>query len=131
MHQFGAREFSFDIDSGWGMFLPAEGSPLDLEELKRSVQETGFELLELELRLRGALASARDAEGGARPAVRVASTGQRFLLFAGDTEAERSAYARLTEWLGDSPPVVEVLGRARAHPGADAGLSVREFRLLE
>ena len=67
-------------------------------------------------------------------AVRPAKRGrklQRFLLHAGVTDVERSAYARLTEGLGDSQCAVEVYGRAHAHKTAEAGLSVQDFQWLE
>ena len=123
----GAPDFSFDIDTGWGTLVPEAERPLDLEALDQAVQQAGFELLELELRLRGALSSVPDPEGGERPAVTIAASGQRFLLHAGATDDERDVFARLEAELGDSPRAVEVYGRA--HGGA--GLSVQDFQWLE
>lgn len=127
MRQVGARNYQFDIDTGIATFLPQVGGPLDLTAVEAAVTEAGFGLLWLDLELLGELSRTQDGDGSAQPALTVGTTGQRFLLYPGESDEEREGYARLTQWLDQPEQAVTVRGRAHAHRTALPALTVREF----
>ena len=126
----GVRNYGIDIDSGVATFLPKAGEPLDLAAVKEAVYQAGFELLWLELEVQGTLSRARDPDGDERPGLTVASTGQRFLLYPGESEQERAGYARIVEWLDAPESQVVIHGRTHSHTGGPPALTVREYRML-
>ncbi len=129
--RFGARDFKFDIDTGVGSFLPAEGKPVDIPEIQAAVKESGFVLLWLEAQVRGVLQGGMDPTGSSRPALRVEETDQLFWLTEGTTKEEREGYSRLREWVNGPSRHVVVRGRAHSHVGSPPGLTVRNFRLVQ
>ena len=128
--QLGVRNFGLDIDSGVATFLPKAGEPLDLAAVKDAVYQAGFELLWLELDVRGSLGRRTDPNGEERPAVRVADTGQTFLLVAGDSGQDRDAFGLVLEWLDDASSAVVVRGGAHSHPGGPPVITVQDFRVV-
>ena len=127
----GVRNFGLDIDSGMATFLPKAGEPLDLAAVEQAVYQAGFEPLWLELEIQGTLSNSIDAEGNERPSLTVASTGQRFLLYAGESEEERTGYSHLVEWLDAAERDVVVRGRAHSHSSGPPAVTVQSFRVLD
>ena len=131
MRQFGARAFDLDIDTGTGILLPPLGEPLHPDQLKEAVKKAGFELLGLELEVRGRLGYVRLPNGDELPAVEVESTGQSFAILAGDSDREHEAWARLSPRLENPDSSVSVRGRVHRHEGGPTGIFVNDFRMLD
>lgn len=129
MRRSGARDFTFDIDTGVGSLLLLESKPVDFGAIQNAVKDSGFDLLWIEARVRGILRTVSDSSGAVRPAVEVESPRQVFLLIEGTTEEERRGYSRLREAAEGRTPRVLVRGRIHAHAGAPPGLTVRDFRI--
>ncbi len=130
MRQVGAREYKFDIETGLATYLPREEEAIDLEAVGNAVDQAGFELLGVELQVRGHVSRTTDRDGAERVALTVPSTGQRFLLLPGESDEERRGYARLSEWIDEPERVIVVRGRAHAHEGAAPALTVWVFQVL-
>ena len=131
MRQFGARAFDLDIDTGTGILLPPEGEPVDTGQLAEAVKKAGFELLRLELEVRGRLGHVRSPDGDEIPAVEVESTGQSFAILEGDSDREHAAWARLSPSLESPDSSISVRGRVHRHEGGPTGLFVNDFRMLD
>ncbi len=131
MRQFGARAFDLDIDTGTGILLPPLGEPLHPDQLEEAVKKAGFELLGLELEVRGRLGHVRSPNGDDVPAVEVDSTGQSFAILEGDSDREREAWARLSPNLESRNSSISVRGRVHRHEGGPTGLFVNDFQMLD
>ena len=131
MRQFGARAFDLDIDTGTGILLPPSGEPLHTDQLEDAVKKAGFELLGLELEVRGRLGHVRSPDGNEVLAVEVDSTGQSFVILEGDSDREHEVWARLSSNLGSPDSSISVRGRVHWHEGGPTGLFVNDFRMLD
>ena len=131
MRRFGARAFDLDIDTGTGVLLPPEGQALRVEQLEEAVKKAGFELLGVELEVRGRLSHVVGPNGDELPAVEVESTGQSFAIFEGDTDREHEAWARLSPHLESPGSSISLRGRVHRHETGPTGLLVNDFRLLD
>ena len=131
MRQFGARAFDIDIDTGAGVLLPPDGRALRVDELEETAEKAGFELLGVDLEVRGRLERVRGPHGEDVPAVAVECTGQSFAILEGDTDREHEAWARLSPHLEEPGAIVSVRGRVHRHEGGPLGIFVRDFRLMD
>ena len=129
MRRSGARDFTFDIDTGVGSLLPPEGKPIDFGEIQGAVKDSGFELLWIEARVRGTLRTASDPSGTDSPVLEVESPRQVFTLIEGTTEEERRGYGRLRESAEGRELRVLVRGRVHAHVDGPPGLTVLDYRV--
>jgi hypothetical protein len=124
----GAREFAFDLETGVGSLLFELGDPVDFAAICSAVREAGFQLLWIEARVRGVLATIADSGGAARPAVLVEGSRQMLALVEGTTAQERSGYARAREAAGQAGRVV-VRGRVGVPIGHTPELTVLDLRV--
>lgn len=98
--------------------------------INAAVDDAGFELLWLELQLRGTLHSSSRENDDGRLTLMVTGTAQKFLVDSGVTDAERDAYAQLSPWIDQPERLILLRGRANAHPGTLPAITVLDARLL-
>ena len=113
------------------MLLPATGEPFDIQRLDETVEKAGFELLGVELAVRGRLERLPGPGGAEVPAIEVDTLDQHFALVEGDSEHEREVWARLSPRLDERGATLLIRGRPHPHAVGPLGLFVTDFRFLE
>ena len=101
------------------------------DALENAIAKAGFELLGLELEVRGRLGRARGPTGDEFPSLKVESTGQSFALLEGDSDREHEAWARLSPHLDREGAAVWVRGGVHRHEEGPTGLLVNDFRMQD
>lgn len=124
----GAREFSFDLDTGWGALEPPADSPLDLSAVDEAVRQAGFELLGVQLDLQGRLRPAGGGRDG--PELELVRSGQRILLLEGGSDGQREAWSRLSTQLDREGLSLRIRGPAHEHVDGPLALTVGEFEVV-
>jgi len=119
----GAHQYDFDLETGISDLSPKPGQALDLDALRATVEDAGFELLELELDVTGD-ASATDPKSATEATLTVPSTGQVFHLVLGEASANRMAWSTLMERLESGHPSVRVSGPAEKGEATSIELEV-------
>lgn len=118
----GVTDIELNLETGEASMLPGFGMPVDFAAIREGIDDSGFQLLSLAVELSGNLAERRDASGKLRPAIEVKGSGQWFWILAGESPAERKAYAELQQRIDKAGDSVTLLGNAG--PDSDAQLSV-------
>jgi len=107
-----------------------KGQQLDLPALKKAATDSGFELMWIELVLRGSLISVKGPDHGESLAIHLARTGQTVFLGPGDSEKTRSNFRKAAGWAAQGLTYLEIRGRAHAHPGAAPGMTISMVKKL-
>ncbi len=102
--------------------LPGFGQPVDFAAIRAGVDESGFQLLSLEVELSGVLTERRDTSGALQPMIEIGGSGQLFWILEGESPAEREVYAELQRRLEQSTRHTSLLGKAG--PQSEPHLSV-------
>ena len=85
MRQFDARSFELDLDTGKAILIPSADNPLLSKDLWIGIDDAGFELLGLELELRGELQTQKSQDGSHRIKIVTPANDQSFELIQSGT----------------------------------------------
>jgi hypothetical protein len=108
----GAHQYDFDIETGVSDLSPRPGEDLDIDALRATVEDAGFELLDLALDVTGNVEAA-NPEHSTEATLTVPSTGQTFHLVLADTSEGRMTWSTLSENLQDGFRLLTISGPAR------------------
>jgi hypothetical protein len=108
----GVTDINFDLETGIAEMLPGFGSQIDFAAIRDSIDESGFQLLALEIEVSGSLTQRQDPDGQLRPSLEGDGSGQRFWVMQGKTPGEQAAYSALMELAGSDNAKATIRGKA-------------------